>query len=215
MKPARIAVLISGHGSNLQAIIDANTIGNIDVELVAVIANKANAYGLQRAAKHHIPAHTVEAKPGETRECYDARLQAVLDDCQADFIVLAGFMRILSDAFVERNLGKMVNIHPSLLPLYPGLNTHQKAIDNGDSIHGASVHFVTPKLDSGPIILQAQVPVFAEDDIESLAARVHTQEHTIYPLVVHWLSQGRLHYQGGHAVLDGQVLASQGYANDD
>ncbi|GLP94786.1 phosphoribosylglycinamide formyltransferase [Paraferrimonas sedimenticola] len=213
-RPARVAVLISGQGTNLQAIMDANTIGDIDVEFAVVISNKEDAYGLIRAEQQGIPALALTAEAGESRASYDQRLHQALSEYQPDIIVLAGFMRILSDEFVERYLGRMVNIHPSLLPKYPGLNTHQKAIDNGDEEHGASVHFVTPQLDSGPVILQAKVPVFADDDVTSLSERVHVQEHSIYPLVVKWLSQQRVQLKDGQAWLDDQPLPPSGYAAD-
>ncbi|WP_298439645.1 phosphoribosylglycinamide formyltransferase [uncultured Ferrimonas sp.] len=215
MKKFRIAVLISGSGSNLQAIIDACAANEINGEVVTVISNKADVFGLERAANAGIPQQVVAANKGQTREQYDQRLQAELAPYKVDLIVLAGFMRILSESFVRQYQGKMFNIHPSLLPKYPGLNTHQRAIDAGDNEHGASVHFVTPELDGGPVVLQAKVPVFTEDVADGLALRVHSQEHRIYPLVVKWFCQGRLTMANDCAMMDGEQLSAGGYAADD
>ncbi|WP_354624771.1 phosphoribosylglycinamide formyltransferase [Psychromonas sp. MME2] len=213
----KIVVLISGNGSNLQAIIDKvhnKTFAQQTAELVAVISNKADAYGLQLAQEANIPTKIIESVPGMLREEYDALLSETIDTLQPDLIVMAGFMRILSAAFVNKYFGKMLNIHPSLLPKYTGVKTHQRAIEAGDKEHGASVHFVTPELDSGPTVLQAKVPVFPEDEITDLAERVLTQEHLIYPLVVQWFITGRLSMINGQAVLDGNILPSSGYAAD-
>lgn len=211
---SRIVVLISGGGTNLQAIIDACT--NIDYpgKIVGVVSNKGTAYGLTRAENSNIPTLTLSHQDFSSREDYDIELIKKIDEFKPDIIVLAGFMRILTANFVQHFQGKLVNIHPSLLPKYQGLNTHQRAIDAGDKEHGVSVHFVTEELDGGPVILQAKVPIFQEDNIEALAARVHEQEHRIYPLVVKWLCQKRLVMQNDKAVLDGNVLPSSGYAND-
>ncbi|WP_028773794.1 phosphoribosylglycinamide formyltransferase [Shewanella waksmanii] len=209
----RVLVLISGNGSNLQAIIDGCD-DHLNAEVVGVISNKPDAYGLVRAHHSEIDTSCVIAHKGESREDYDLRLSAAIEKYQPDLIVLAGFMRILSDKFVTQYLGKMINIHPSLLPKYPGLHTHQRAIEAKDAEHGASVHFVTPELDSGPVILQAKVPVYAEDDVTVLAERVHEQEHAIYPLVVKWFSQQRLHMHDGIAYLDNTALDERGYAAD-
>ncbi|SHH25618.1 phosphoribosylglycinamide formyltransferase [Ferrimonas marina] len=214
MSKARIAVLISGNGSNLQAILDACQEGEIQGDVVAVISNKAEVYGLTRASDAGVASAVVAAQPGEAREAYDQRLLAELQQHQVDLVVLAGFMRILSEPFVEAFEGRMFNIHPSLLPKYTGLHTHQRALDAGDSEHGCSVHFVTAELDGGPVVLQAKVPVFEEDSAEDLAERVHTQEHRIYPLVVKWFCEGRLAMQQGQAVMDGSVLPTAGYASD-
>ncbi|MBY5990929.1 phosphoribosylglycinamide formyltransferase [Ferrimonas balearica] len=215
MNKIRIAVLISGNGSNLQAILDACQSDEIQGDVVAVISNKADVYGLTRASEAGVPGLVVAAEKGEAREAYDARLEAELAKLDADLVVLAGFMRILSEGFVNRYAGKMFNIHPSLLPKYTGLNTHQRALDAGDEEHGCSVHFVTPELDGGPVVLQAKVPVFEDDDAEELAERVHTQEHRIYPLVVKWFAQGRLAMADGKALMDGEPLPLAGYASDD
>ncbi|UJF23349.1 phosphoribosylglycinamide formyltransferase [Shewanella sp. OMA3-2] len=209
----RVVVLISGNGSNLQAILDGCD-DNLNAEVVGVISNKPDAYGLIRAHHSEIDTSCVIARKGETREEYDIRLATCIEKYQPDLIVLAGFMRILSDDFVARYLGKMINIHPSLLPKYTGLNTHQRAIDAKDKAHGTSVHFVIPELDAGPVILQAKVPIYAEDDAETLAERVHEQEHAIYPLVVKWFSLGRLEMKQNQAYLDGALIGPNGYALD-
>ncbi|MCL1144286.1 phosphoribosylglycinamide formyltransferase [Shewanella gaetbuli] len=209
----RIVVLISGNGSNLQAILDSCD-DNLQAEVVGVISNKPDAYGLTRAHYSEVDTSCVIVHKDESRAEYDARLIDAVEKYQPDLIVLAGFMRILTDDFVNRYLGKMINIHPSLLPKYPGLNTHQRAIDAQDSEHGASVHFVIPELDAGPVILQAKVPVYQDDDATILAARVHEQEHAIYPLVVKWFSLGRLALQNNQAFLDGQLIGINGYAPD-
>jgi len=217
MNTKKIVVLISGSGSNLQALVDKLHQQQIDgqqVEIVAVISNKADAYGLERAREANIPAILVESKGVASREAYDALLSAELDKLQPDLILLAGFMRILTTDFVNQYQGKMLNIHPSLLPKYQGVNTHQRAIDAGDKEHGASVHFVTPELDSGPTVLQAKVPIFAEDTAQDLAERVLTQEHQIYALAAAWFVSGRLTMQGQFAHLDGNKLEQFGYAAD-
>ncbi len=211
---SKIVVLISGGGTNLQAIIDACTDSNYPGEVVAVVSNKADAYGLTRAENADIATVSLSHKEFESREDYDQALIKKIDAFDADLIVLAGFMRILTPDFVQHYQGKLLNIHPSLLPKYQGLNTHQRAIDAGDEVHGVSVHFVTEELDGGPVILQAKVPVFEGDSSDELAARVHEQEHRIYPLVVKWFAEQRLAMQGDNAVLDGNVLPISGYAND-
>ncbi|MBB1271952.1 phosphoribosylglycinamide formyltransferase [Psychromonas sp. SR45-3] len=217
MSSKKIVVLISGSGSNLQALMDKlhkQQINNQQVEIVAVISNKADAYGLERAREANIPAILVASKGVASREQYDALLAAELEQLQPDLILLAGFMRILTPDFVNQYQGKMLNIHPSLLPKYPGVNTHQRAIDAGDEAHGATVHFVTPELDSGPTVLQAKVPVFAEDTAQDLADRVLTQEHQIYALAAAWFVGDRLKMQGQFAYLDGKQLEQFGYAAD-
>ena len=217
MSSKKIVVLISGSGSNLQALMDKlhkQQINNQQVEIVAVISNKADAYGLERAREANIPAILVASKGVASRDQYDALLAAELEQLQPDLILLAGFMRILTSGFVNQYQGKMLNIHPSLLPKYPGVNTHQRAIDAGDEAHGATVHFVTPELDSGPTVLQAKVPVFAEDTAQDLADRVLTQEHQIYALAASWFVGDRLKMQGQFAYLDGKQLEQFGYAAD-
>jgi phosphoribosylglycinamide formyltransferase-1 len=213
-KQASIVVLISGNGSNLQTILDQCEQGSINGKVTAVFSNKSTAYGLERAQEAGVDAISLSQADFADRDAFDAALMTQIDQYQPDLIVLAGYMRILSDDFVQHYAGKMLNIHPSLLPKYPGLDTHQRAMDNGDEEHGASVHFVTPELDAGPVILQAKVPVFTEDDIEELSSRVHTQEHMIYPMVIQWFCARRLAMTNGKAVLDGEVLAESGYAAD-
>lgn len=210
-----IVVLISGSGSNLQAIIDACSSGFIPGKVSAVISNRANAYGLVRANEAGISTQVLSHKSYASREKYDLALADTIEQYKPDLVVLAGFMRILTPAFVQHFSGRLLNIHPSLLPKYQGLATHQRAIDAGDDEHGCSVHFVTEQLDGGPVILQAKVPVFADDDAQSLAERVHEQEHRIYPLVVRWFCQNRLQQRADQAWLDGNVLAANGYANDE
>ncbi|NLS13184.1 phosphoribosylglycinamide formyltransferase [Vibrio sp. SM6] len=209
-----IVVLISGSGSNLQAIIDACHSPSLS-KICAVFSNKANAYGLTRAKEAAIPAHFIDPKAYETRENFDQALMHAIDEYQPDIVVLAGYMRILSPEFVQRYAGRLVNIHPSLLPRYPGIHTHQRALEAGDREHGATVHFVTEELDGGPVILQARVPIFDGDDEAALIARVQHQEHFIYPLVVKWLVSDRLSMQDNRAYLDGQCLGPQGYAADE
>ncbi|WP_196588999.1 phosphoribosylglycinamide formyltransferase [Aliivibrio fischeri] len=205
-----IVVLVSGNGSNLQAFIDAcgNKIPN--ARIAAVISNKSDAYGLQRAIDADINVHSLNAKAYDSRELYDDDLATLIDIHKPDVIILAGFMRILSKAFVTRYQGKMLNIHPSLLPKYTGLHTHQRAIDAGDKEHGTSVHFVTPELDGGPVILQAKVPIFENDNAEDVASRVQAQEHVIYPMVANWLIEERLTMVDGKAILDGTELGLSG-----
>ncbi len=191
----KIVVLISGNGSNLQAIIDACAKGEIDGQVSAVISNRTDAYGLERAKQATIPSHTLSHKDYSDRESFDAEVMKIIDTYQPDLIVLAGYMRILSEGFVNHYLGKMINIHPSLLPKYPGLNTHQRAIDAGDSEHGSSVHFVTPELDSGPIIDQIKVSIEPQETAASLLAKVQKAEHQLYPKVVQDILSGRVTWQ--------------------
>lgn len=210
-----IVVLISGNGSNLQAIIDACKQKKINGTLRAVFSNKADAYGLERARDAGIAAHALSAAQFASREAFDRELMQEIDAYAPDVVVLAGYMRILSPAFVAHYAGRLLNIHPSLLPKYPGLNTHRQVLDNGDPEHGTSVHFVTDELDGGPVILQAKVPVFEGDSEEDVTARVQTQEHAIYPLVVSWFVDGRLEMRDGAAWLDGAPLPPQGHAAEE
>jgi len=203
----RIVVLISGNGSNLQAIIDDIHDDEVDARVVAVISNKPQAYGLQRAKQAAIPTLIVESAGVSSREDYDRQLQQAINQFQPDLVVLAGFMRILSDAFVNHFHGRLINIHPSLLPKYQGLNTHQRVLDAGDTHHGASVHFVTPELDAGPLILQAEVAIHSDDTATTLAQRVHTQEHIIYPLVIKWFAEGRIKMTDNKTYKDGKELS--------
>ncbi len=193
----RLVVLISGRGSNLHALIEAQQNGQLAGEIVGVLSNRTDAAGLQLAASAGIPTQIVTAVMDESREAYDQRLDAALTAFNPDWIALAGFMRILSPGFVERHIGHLINIHPSLLPAFKGLNTHQAALDAGASEHGASVHFVTPELDDGPVILQARVPVFAEDNANGLAERVLIVEHRLYPQALNYLMRGDITWTPG------------------
>lgn len=207
-----IVVLVSGNGSNLQAIIDDISEHKINAKISAVIANQESAYALTRAENAGIPALYIDHKSFASREEYDAKMASCIDEFKPNLIVLAGFMRILTPSFVEHFQGRMLNIHPSLLPKYKGLHTHQRAIDAGDKEHGASVHFVTPELDGGPVVLQSKVPVFEQQDEQELADRVQQQERQMYPLVIKWFCEDRLKMINNRAVLDNQILAEEGYA---
>ncbi|MCE0801899.1 phosphoribosylglycinamide formyltransferase [Buttiauxella sp. S04-F03] len=211
----RIVVLISGNGSNLQAIIDACKLKKINATVAAVFSNKTDAFGLERARAAEIPAHALTASQFADRAAFDRELMLEIDAYAPDLVVLAGYMRILSPEFVGHYAGRLINIHPSLLPKYPGLNTHSQVLENGDEVHGTSVHFVTEELDGGPVILQAKVPVFEGDDEEDITARVQNQEHAIYPLVVSWFVEGRLEMRENSAWLDGNKLPPQGHAADE
>ena len=211
----RFAVLISGNGSNLQALIDACQAGRIQGELVGVVSNRADAFGLELAKAAGIATQVLSNQAFADRESYDAALIQALESWNPDLLVMAGFMRILTPGFVQHFAGRMLNIHPSLLPKYQGVKTHARAIAAGETVHGASVHFVTEELDGGPVVLQARVPIFLDDDEVTLAERVLSQEHQIYPLVINWFCQGRLTMVGTQAYLDGQPLPARGYASDD
>ena len=206
----RIVVLISGGGSNLQSLLDQCQTGSLDADIVAVISNRPDAFGLSRARQAGVKALTLDHTGFADRAAFDAALAELIEAQQPDLIVLAGFMRILTDDFVRRFPGKMINIHPSLLPRYPGLNTHQRALDAGDSIAGATVHFVTAELDGGPPIAQVEVPISDQDDADSLARKVLAQEHRLYPTVVDWFVKGRLQLDRNQAILDGTPLPKGG-----
>jgi len=210
----KLVVLISGNGTNLQSILDACASGRINGSVAAVISNRAAAYGLTRAQEAGIPAKALAASDFADRDAFDRQLIAEIEAWSPDLVVLAGYMRILSSAFVAHFHDRLLNIHPSLLPKYPGLHTHRQALENGDSEHGTSVHFVTDELDGGPVILQAKVPVFPDDNEAEITERVQHQEHAIYPLVISWFIDGRLRMRDGKAWLDGEPLPPQGYAND-
>ena len=212
-KPKKsIVVLVSGNGSNLQAIIDDISQQKINATISAVIANQETAYGLTRAENAGIPAIFIDHNSFASREEYDAKMVSCINEFNPNLIVLAGFMRILTPTFVDQYKGRMLNIHPSLLPKYKGLHTHQRAIDAGDTEHGASVHFVTPELDGGPVVLQSKVPVFEQQDTQELADRVQQQERQMYPLVIKWFCDDRLKIIDNKAALDNQVLTEEGYA---
>lgn len=207
----RLVVLISGSGTNLQAIIDAVAHGKVNADIALVVSNRAGAKGLERASAAAIETCILAHQDFPDRESFDRAMIKEIDKVQPDTIVLAGFMRILSDTFVRHYAGRLINIHPSLLPLYPGLNTHQRAIDAGDQQHGCSIHFVTEELDGGPVIAQAVVPVRSNDTPESLSNRVQLQEHALYPLVLNWRSEGRVILNDQGVQLDGETLSQQGY----
>ena len=192
MAEKSIVVLISGSGSNLQAIIDAIGSGQIDGRISAVLSNKAGVFGLQRAEAAGIPRIVIDHKEFDDRESFDSAMIEAIDAHQPDLIVLAGFMRILTPGFVRHYQGRMFNIHPSLLPKYKGLNTHQRALDAGDSQHGCTVHFVTEELDGGPLAIQAPIDIQTDDTADSLQQRIHGSEHKIYPLAVEWFCAERL-----------------------
>lgn len=205
--PLAVVVLISGGGSNLQALIDGQRDGTLPIALRAVVSNRADAYGLTRAEQADIPTRVLSHRDFPSRDAYDAALGDLVAGFQPDLIALAGFMRILTPAFVTRFQGRMFNIHPSLLPKFPGLHTHQRALDAGEIEHGATVHFVTEELDGGPAVLQAKVPVLRGDDADRLAARVLEQEHRIYPQTLRWFAEGRLSLSAaGRPILDGELL---------
>lgn len=201
----KIVILISGRGSNLDAMLQAQAAGELPVEIAAVVSNRADAGGLATAAAAGIPIRVIDHRGYPDRESYDRALAAEIDACAPDLVVLAGFMRILSDTFVRRYEGRLLNIHPSLLPAFPGLHTHRQALQEGVCIHGCSVHFVTPQLDHGPLVVQAAVPVLPGDDEQTLAARVLSEEHRIYPAAVRWFAEGRLRLRDGRAQLDPSV----------
>tara|TARA_B110000046_G_scaffold185893_1_gene230178 strand:- start:1655 stop:2335 length:681 start_codon:yes stop_codon:yes gene_type:complete len=211
---ARLVVLISGSGSNLQSFIDACDNGFLNAEICAVISNKGGVKGLERATNANIPNIVIDHRSFDCREQFDEDLATLIESFNPDLVVLAGFMRILTADFVIRFLGKLINIHPSLLPAYPGLHTHQRAIDAGDKEGGATVHFVTPKLDGGPSVLQAKVPINTGDSAETLASRVLSCEHQIYPRAAQWFCQGRLVMKNGVAILDGDPLRDNGIIFD-
>ena len=193
----RVTTLISGRGSNLAALLAAHAAGELPVEFSAVISNRADAAGLETARTRGIAVRVVPHREYATRDAFEAALIAAIDHFAPDLVVLAGFMRVLTARFVERYAGRLINIHPSLLPMFPGLHTHERALAAGCKLHGATVHFVTAELDHGPIIIQAAVPVLPADSASSLAARVLAQEHLIYPRAVRWIAEGKLMLAGG------------------
>ena len=208
----RLAVLISGSGTNLQAIMDAQKAGVLDAEIAVVFSNRASAAGLERAAQAGIPTASLDHRDYPDRELFDQAMIDVLTPYAPDTVVLAGFMRILSAVFVRHFAGRLINIHPSLLPKYRGLNTHARALEAGDSEHGCSIHFVTEELDGGPLIAQAPIAVHANDTVDSLSKRVQQREHLLYPQVLQWRAKDRLELTDNGVVLDGKPLPAQGYA---
>lgn len=208
----RTVVLISGSGSNLQAFIDQLHPGQANI--VAVISNRADAYGLERAARAGIPTAVLDHRGYPDRASYDQALADLIDTHEPELVILAGFMRILSGGFVSRYAGRLLNIHPSLLPRHPGLHTHQRALEARDTEHGATVHFVTEELDGGPAIMQSHVPVLPDDTIETLSERVRQTEHRLYPLAASLCMTGRLRLLDGLACLDGTPVATSGLRLD-
>ncbi len=208
----RLAVLISGRGSNLGAFIDACASRSLPAEIGIVISNNPDAPGLALAREAGIPTAVINHRDYDSREGFDAALVHAIAKQEIDLVILAGFMRILTPVFVEPFAGRLMNIHPSLLPRYPGLNTHQRALDAGDAEAGVTVHFVTLELDGGPPILQARVPIEPGDTAERLAERVNAQELVIYPLAARWFLEGRLQLTARGAELDGELLPPEGVA---
>ncbi|MCK6390405.1 MAG: phosphoribosylglycinamide formyltransferase [Azonexus sp.] len=199
-----IVILISGRGSNMEAMIAARDAGQLPVNIAAVIANRPDAKGLETAAAAGIATRCLDHKAFAGREAFDTALAACIDEFAPDLVVLAGFMRILTPDFVRHYEGRLLNIHPSLLPAFPGLHTHQRALDEGVRVHGCTVHFVTAELDHGPVVIQAAVPVLDDDTEDSLSARILKQEHRIYPQAVRWFAEGRLQLDGMKVRVQGE-----------
>ncbi len=210
----KIVVLISGHGMNLQALIDACKSSYINAEIVGVFSNQSDAFGLQRAKIAGIFHRTFLRSDYADNLAMDRHIADEIDNLGADLIVLAGYMKILSPEFTQHFAGKILNIHPSLLPKYSGLHTYQRAMEAGETEHGMTIHFVNEKIDGGAIVLQAKVPIFPEDNITDIEDRVKEQEIRFYPLVIKWFVEGRLRLIDNHAYLDGNRLPPQGYAID-
>ncbi|MCK7552408.1 MULTISPECIES: phosphoribosylglycinamide formyltransferase [Marinobacter] len=202
----RILILASGSGTNLQALIDASRERGFPGQIVAVGCNRPNAFALERAAQAHLETFVVDHTKYGSREEFDGALMAEIRRHNPDLVVLAGFMRILTTDFVRALRGTMLNIHPSLLPRYTGLNTHQRALDAGDKVHGVSVHFVTEELDGGPVIAQAEVTIDPDDTSDSLAEKVQQKEHLLYPIVVRWFCEGRIQLGSDYVLFDGELL---------
>ena len=206
----KTVILISGRGSNLEALIAARDGGALPVDIAAVLSNRPDAAGLATAAAAGIAACCIDHQAFAGRDAFDAALADRIDGFAPDLVVLAGFMRILGDEFVRRYAGRLMNIHPSLLPAFPGLHTHRRALEEGVRIHGCTVHFVTPALDHGPVIIQAAVPAFADDDEASLGRRILEMEHRIYPQALQWIAQGRVKVRGRQVVVDGALRTVAG-----
>jgi phosphoribosylglycinamide formyltransferase-1 len=214
MNPAstkcKLVILISGGGSNLQSFIDAIETGNLNAEIAAVFCNKPSAFGLTRAANAGIPTEVIDHTTYDNRDSFDRVLMDRISHYSPNLIILAGFMRILTPRFVHNFRGQLLNIHPSLLPKYPGLNTHQRALDAGDKQAGATVHFVTEELDGGPAIVQSRVSIEPLDTVETLASKILAEEHKIFPLAAQWFAEGRLQLEDNYAALDNQKLPPGG-----
>ena len=205
--PLTLVVLISNQGSNLQAIIDAIANQEIHANIVAVVSDNPRAPGLRRAKNAGIPTAVTERADFATREDFDSRLLQLVRDYDPGLVVLAGFMHILDDEFVEHFAGRLLNVHPSLLPKYPGLNTYRRVLAAKDGLHGCSIHFVSSRVDGGPVVAQTEVPIRADDDESSLSARVQASEHKLYPMVIGWFANGGLQCQYETIMLDGKRLA--------
>ena len=205
--PLPVAVLVSGYGSNLQALLDAAGAGRLNVDFRLVASDRPEAPGLKRGRRAGLPTVALPPDAFADRDAWNTALDAALREAGAELVVLAGFMRVLGPALVRAWQGRMLNVHPSLLPLHRGLHTHRRALAEGNRMHGASIHYVTEELDGGPVILQARVPVLPGDDEPSLAQRVQAREHEVYPRVVGWVAAGRLCWHDGGPWLDGRRLA--------
>lgn len=210
-----IVILVSGRGSNMEAMIAARAAGQLPVNIAAVISNRPDAKGLETAAAAGIPTQALDHKAYADRAAFDRALADCIDRFAPDLVVLAGFMRILTPDFVRHYEGRLLNIHPSLLPSFPGLHTHQRALDEGVRIHGCTVHFVTAELDHGPVVIQAAVPVYDSDDESTLGARVLRQEHRIYPQAVRWFAEDRLQLVGGKVILSDRAANDQALLSPD
>lgn len=210
MSDMSIVVLISGSGTNLQAIIDAAASGDLPVIVRAVVSNRADAYGLKRAAEAGIPTEIISHRDFDNQRRFCLALQKCIDGYQPDLVVLAGFMRILHPNFVAHFKNRLINIHPSLLPRYPGLHTHQRVLEHGDREHGATVHYVTEELDAGPVIVQGSITVAPSDTPETLQQKVHEVEYRILPKAIGWIAEKKLSIDGGRVLLDGRVSPEQG-----
>ncbi len=206
--PPRTAILISGSGTNLQAFIDRAASGGLEASIELVLSNRADAYGLERARAAGIPTAVISHRDFDSREAFDRAVAERLDEAGVTLVVLAGFMRILSPWFVQRYLGRLLNVHPALLPLYPGLDTHRRVLAAGDSHHGSTVHFVTEELDAGPCILQGRLPVAPSGDAEELMQRVQRVEHQIYPEALNWVATGKARFADEQAWIDGEAAAA-------
>jgi len=206
IRKLRLVVLISGRGSNLQALLDQSASGELSAEVAAVISNQHGVYGLERARQAGVPALELDHRRFADRPGFEAVLIELIDRYSPDLVILAGFMRVLTAGFTEHYRGRLLNIHPSLLPKFRGLHTHERAIAAGEIEHGATIHFVTAELDGGPLIVQARVPVLPDDDPDRLAARVLEQEHRLYPQTIRWFAEGRLKLDGERVWFDGEPL---------
>ena len=206
---ASAVVLISGSGSNLQAFIDQIEAGELNIEITKVISNNPDAFGLERAKKANIQTAVINHRDYDSRELFDQALMDCIDQSEPEIIILAGFMRILTTEFVEHYEHRLINIHPSLLPKYPGTNTHQRVLDADEAWHGASIHFVIPEVDAGPIILQGRLEIKQDDTASTLQQRIHKIEHKIYPLAVPWLADHRLSVVEGQVLLDDEKSSEQ------